>query len=74
MINVSALNVKRADYDGYVRGETLDVFFERIDEDILNDIFKEELCNIIAQVNLTLNVYFIHLLQFNFYKKKSSFN
>ena len=52
-------------------GETLDVFFERMDEDILNDIFEEELCNIITQVNLTLNIYFIHLLQFNFYKKSS---
>ena len=27
--------------DGYVRGETLDIFSERMDEDILNEIFEE---------------------------------
>ena len=48
-----------ADSDGYVRGETLDVFFKMMDEDTLNEIFEEELCSIIPEVNLTSNIYIL---------------
>ena len=40
-----------ADSNGYVRGETLDIFCELMNEDTLNGIFEEELCNIMPEVN-----------------------
>ena len=39
-----------ADNDGYVRGETLDVFLDLLEEEELGDLFEEEMDNIIVEV------------------------
>lgn len=40
-----------ADQDGFVRSDTLDLFFEMMDEDTLDEIFDDELNNVIPEVN-----------------------
>ena len=45
-----------SDADGYVRGETLDVFFDMLDESTLEDLFDKEMDNIIIKVNNTSNI------------------
>ena len=39
-----------ADNDGYVRGETLDVFLDLLEEEELGDLFDKEMDSIIVEV------------------------
>ena len=39
-----------ADADGYVRGDTLDIFLDLLDEDEFERVIEEEMDNMIAEV------------------------
>ena len=41
---------KKADADGFVRGETLDLFLDMLDESELDHLFKEEMDNMRCEV------------------------
>ena len=39
--------------DNYFRGETLDILFDVLDEDLLDEVFEDDIKNIITEVNIT---------------------
>ena len=55
-----------ADSDGYVRGETLEILMNMLDEDILNEAFKEDISTTVSKVkeinSLHITLFFILFL------------
>ena len=56
VIKVSAQpNLKMADTDGYVRGLTLDVILDLLDEETLDELFNDEIVNAVEEMTSSEN-------------------
>ena len=49
--------------DDYFRGETLDILFDVLDEDLLDEVFEDDINNIITEVNIKHIFRFLLALQ-----------
>ena len=45
-----------ADEDGFVRGETLDLIFANLDDDILDEFFEEDIDKSLEEVRITIRI------------------